>query len=77
MPKKVLSGVVVSNKTDKTIIVQVTRTYMHPKYRKTVKNRKNYAVHDEANKFPTGDTVSFLESAPLSKTKRWTVIVAE
>lgn len=74
MPKKVLNGVAVSKKTEKTVIVEVVRTFMHPKYKKTVKSRKNYAVHDEMNKFKEGDSVTFIESKPISKTKRWTVV---
>ena len=74
MPKKVLSGVAVSKKTKMTVIVEVVRTFMHPKYKKTVKSRKNYAVHDEMDKFKEGDLVTFIECKPISKTKRWTVL---
>ena len=77
MPKRVLQGVVVSDKNDKTIVVQVERRYTHPLFKKTVRRTKKYHAHDEANKFKIGDKVSIQESAPISKNKRWTVIETE
>lgn len=74
MPKRVLSGVVSSNKPDKTVIVQVTRTIRHPKYLKVVKTRKKFAAHDEGNKYNVGDKVKIMESKPISKTKSWVVV---
>ena len=75
MPKRILQGVVVSDKQDKTVVVSVERQIMHPVYRKIVKRSKKYAAHDENNQFKTGDKVSIIESKPYSKTKAWTVIV--
>jgi small subunit ribosomal protein S17 len=74
MPKRVLQGVVVSDKNDKTIVVQVERRYTHPLFKKTVRRTKKYHAHDEANKFKIGDKVSIEETAPISKNKRWTVV---
>ncbi|MCB1484996.1 MAG: 30S ribosomal protein S17 [Hyphomicrobiaceae bacterium] len=77
MPKRVLHGVVVSDKNDKTIVVQVERRYTHPLFKKTVRRTKKYHAHDEANKFKVGDKVLIQESAPISKNKRWTVVENE
>ncbi|MCE2993770.1 MAG: 30S ribosomal protein S17 [Alphaproteobacteria bacterium] len=74
MPKRVLSGVVASNKADKTVIVEVTNTVRHPKYLKVVKTRKKFAAHDENNKCNIGDKVQIIESKPISKTKCWVVV---
>ncbi len=74
MPKRILQGVVVSDKQDKTVIVSVERQIMHPVYKKFVKKSKKYAAHDENNQFKVGDQVSIQESRPYSKTKTWTVI---
>ena len=74
MPKRVLQGVVVSDKNDKTIVVQVERRYTHPLFKKTVRRTKKYHAHDEANTFKVGDKVSIEESAPISKNKRWIVL---
>lgn len=74
MPKRVLKGVVVSAKPDKTIIVRVERRFKHPIYKKIVRVSKKYAAHDANNKFHVGDMVSIIESRPISKTKTWTVI---
>ncbi|MCX7343985.1 MAG: 30S ribosomal protein S17 [Proteobacteria bacterium] len=71
MPRRVLQGVVVSNKAAKTVIVKVERDVMHPVYRKYVKRHKKYAAHDEANVFNIGDIVRIVESSPISKTKTW------
>jgi small subunit ribosomal protein S17 len=75
MPKRVLQGVVVSDKMDKTIVVKVERRIMHPVYKKFIRMSKKYAAHDEANKFKTGDTVRIRECRPLSRSKRWEVVV--
>ena len=74
MPKRILQGVVVSDKQDKTVIVSVERQIMHPVYKKFVRKSKKYAAHDENNQFKVGDQVSIQESRPYSKTKTWTVI---
>ncbi len=74
MPKRVLQGVVVSDKNDKTVVVKVERRFTHPLFKKTVRRSKNYQAHDEANKHKVGDTVSIEESRPISKNKRWVVI---
>jgi small subunit ribosomal protein S17 len=71
--KRVLSGVVVSDKMDKTITVEVTRRVKHPRYHKYVSRRKKYKAHDEENTYKVGDRVLIMESRPLSRTKRWIV----
>ncbi|MBE6467878.1 MAG: 30S ribosomal protein S17 [Alphaproteobacteria bacterium] len=75
MPKRILQGVVVSDKQDKTVVVSVERQVMHPVYKKFIKKSKKYAAHDENNQFKVGDTVRIQECAPVSKNKTWTVIV--
>ena len=74
MPKKILSGIVVSDKPNKTITVVVERKYSHPLLKKVVKVKKKYNVHDENNKFKTGDKVSIVESRPFSKNKKFQVM---
>ena len=74
MPKKILTGVVVSDKPNKTITVMVERKYSHPLLKKVVKVRKKYNVHDENNKFRNGDKVSIIESKPFSKNKKFQVM---
>ncbi|CAN1721262.1 30S ribosomal subunit protein S17 [Hyphomicrobium sp. 1Nfss2.1] len=74
MPKRVLQGVVVSDKNDKTVVVEVERRYTHPLFKKTVRRTKKYHAHDEANAFKVGDRVEIVESAPISKNKRWVVL---
>jgi len=69
--KRVLEGVVLSNKTEKTIVVQVERKFLHPQYRKTIRAHKKYMAHDESNDCNIGDTVRIVESRPLSRRKRW------
>jgi small subunit ribosomal protein S17 len=73
MPKRVLQGVVVSDKQDKTVIVRVERRFTHPLLKKTVRRTKNYHAHDESNEFSTGDLVWIEEHRPISKLKRWAV----
>lgn len=75
MPRRVLQGTVVSDKCDKTVIVLVERRVMHPVYKKFIRQSKKYAAHDEANAFKVGDSVQIIECRPLSKRKRWTVVV--
>ncbi|MDF1779514.1 MAG: 30S ribosomal protein S17 [Rhizobiaceae bacterium] len=74
MPKRILQGTVVSDKSDKTIVVKVERRFAHPMLRKTVRRSKNYKAHDELNQKKTGDSVSIQECAPISKDKCWTVV---
>ena len=74
MPKKILTGVVVSDKPNKTITVLVERKYQHPVLKKIVKAKKKYNAHDENNKFKSGDKVSIIESKPYSKNKKFEVI---
>jgi small subunit ribosomal protein S17 len=71
---KQFTGTVTSTKMDKTIVVEVTRQWVHPKYRKIVKRTKKYQVHDETNNHQVGDQVNFVETKPISKNKRFTVI---
>ena len=75
MPKKILTGIVVSDKPDKTITVVVERKYQHPVLKKVVKVKKKYQAHDENNKFKNGDKVSIIESKPFSKNKKFQVMV--
>ena len=74
MSKKILNGIVVSDKPDKTITVLVERKYSHPLLKKVIKVRKKYNAHDENNKFKTGDKVSIIESKPFSKNKKFQVM---
>ena len=73
MPRRVLQGVVVSDKNDKTVVVKVENRFMHPKYKKYVKVHRKYSAHDEHNTYKTGETVKIIESRPISKTKKWVV----
>ena len=74
MPKRVLSGTVVSDKADKTVVVRVERRVKHPLYGKIIKRSKKYHAHDEGNVFKEGQTVRIEECAPISKLKTWKVI---
>jgi small subunit ribosomal protein S17 len=74
MPKRVLHGVVVSDKQDKTVTVRVERRIKHPVYQKVVRRSKKYAAHDENNTCKIGDMVSIRECRPISKRKTWEVI---
>ena len=69
--RRTLSGVVVSDKMDKTVVVQVTRRYRHPRYRKYIQERQRYKAHDEENTAKLGDKVEIVETRPLSAQKRW------
>ena len=74
MSKKVLTGIVVSDKPNKTVTVIVERKYSHPILKKVIKVRKKYNAHDENNRFKTGDKVSIIESKPFSKNKKFQVL---
>ena len=74
MPKKILTGVVVSDKPNKTITVLIERKYSHPVLKKVVKVKKRYNAHDENNKYKTGDKVTIVESKPFSKNKKFQVM---
>lgn len=74
MPRRVLQGVVVSDKADKTITVLVERRVMHPLYKKFIKRSKKYHAHDQDNRCKTGDLVRIQECRPISKSKTWMVI---
>ena len=75
MPKRVLTGTIVSDKGDKTVVVNVERRVKHPLYGKIIRLSKKYHAHDEANIAKIGDIVQIEECAPISKTKRWTVVL--
>lgn len=77
MPKKVYTGEVVSNKMQKTVVVEVRRLSQHPAYKKTVKKVTRLMAHDPGGVCQTGDKVSIVESRPLSKNKKWTVLKVE
>jgi small subunit ribosomal protein S17 len=75
MPKRILQGTVVSDKNEKTVVVRVERRFTHPVLKKTIRRSKKYHAHDEANSHKVGDVVSIQESKPISKNKRWVVVV--
>jgi len=74
MVKRILKGKVVSDKSNKTIVVEVSRRFVHPRYKKVMTVYKKYHAHDEQNKSKIGDIVSIMESKPISKLKSWTVV---
>jgi small subunit ribosomal protein S17 len=74
MPKRVLTGQIVSDKTDKTVVVLVERKVKHPLYGKIIRRSKKYHAHDEANEYREGETVRIEETKPISKLKTWKVI---
>jgi small subunit ribosomal protein S17 len=74
MPKRVLTGIVVSDKTDKTVVVNVERRVKHPLYGKIIRRSKKYHAHDEGNEYHEGETVRIEETRPISKLKTWRVI---
>ena len=76
MPKRIMEGVVVSTKQDKTVIVRVSRTFLHPLLKKIVRRTKKYHAHDEGNVAQVGKTVSIIECAPRSKLKRWELVTS-
>lgn len=75
MPKRILQGTVTSDKNEQTITVSVERRFKHPLLQKTVRKSKKYRAHDAMNTYKTGDKVRIEECAPISKSKRWTVVV--
>jgi small subunit ribosomal protein S17 len=77
MPRRILQGVVVSDKNDKTVVVEVERRLTHPVLKKTVRLRKKYHAHDDANRFKQGDVVRIEECPPVSKKKRWKVLLEQ
>ncbi len=77
MPRRVLQGVVVSDKMDKTVVVLVERRVMHPVYKKFIKRSSKFAAHDEHNKYKVGDRVWIQECRPISKRKSWTIVEIE
>jgi small subunit ribosomal protein S17 len=76
MPKRILQGVVVSDKQEKTLVVKVERRFTHPLLKKTVRRSKNYHAHVETKTQKVGDMVSIEETKPISKLKRWIVVEA-
>ena len=74
MPKRVLTGQIVSDKGDKTVVVNVERKVKHPLYGKIIRRSKKYHAHDEANEYKQGETVRIEETAPISKLKTWKVV---
>ena len=74
MPKRVMQGVVTSDKADKTVVVKVERRFRHPLYKKIVRRSKNFMAHDEDNKCKVGDIVTIRECRPISKRKTWEVV---
>ena len=74
MPKRVLTGTVVSDKGDKTVVVRVERKVKHPLYGKIIRRSKKYHAHDDANEYREGETVRIEETAPISKLKCWKVV---
>ena len=77
MPRRVMEGVVISTKMDKTAVVRIDRTYIHPLFKKTVRRSKHYHAHDENNAAVEGQTVAIRECPPRSKLKRWEIVPAE
>ena len=77
MPKRILQGVVVSDATDKTVVVRVERRIKHPLLDKIIRRSKKYHAHDESNQVKVGDTVRIQECKPISKLKTWTVVGSE
>ena len=76
MTKRILNGKVIKDQNDKTIVVLVKRKYSHPFFGKVITSSKKYHAHDEKNKFKVGDDVKIIESNPISKTKRWKVVIS-
>jgi len=74
MPKRILTGTVVSSNTNKTIVVKVVRRVQHKLYKKIISQSKKYHAHDENNSFKVGDIVKIIESKPISKLKSWKVV---
>ncbi len=77
MPRRILQGTVVSDKSDKTVVVKVERSVQHPLYKKFIRRSKKYHAHDPDNRFKTGDVVKIRECRPISRTKSWEVLTEE
>ena len=77
MPRRVMQGVVISDKMEKTVVVKVERRIMHPIYKKFIRRSKNYAAHDETNALKIGDIAKIRECRPISKRKRWEVMAED
>jgi small subunit ribosomal protein S17 len=77
MPKRIMQGVVVSDRGDKTIVVRVERRFTHAMYKKVIRRSRRFHAHDPQNTFKTGDRVRIEECAPISKLKRWIVLAAQ
>ncbi len=77
MPRRVLQGVVVSDKMDKTVTVKVERRFKHPLYKKYIRKSKKYAAHDESNVSKIGEIVKIRECRPLSKRKKWEIVAED
>ena len=77
MPRRVLKGIVVEDKSEKTVSVLVERSITHPKYKKIIKRSKRYLAHDENNSYKINDEVSIIESKPISKRKKWSIVNQE
>ena len=77
MPRRAIQGIVVSDKMDKTVIVEVERLVMHSLYKKFIRRSKKYSAHDENNACEVGDVVSIRECKPISKNKRWEVLAED
>ena len=75
MSRRILQGVVVGDKADKTVVVQVDRRIQHPLYKKFIRRSKKYMAHDETNTSKVGDRVQIRECRPLSKSKHWEIVV--
>ncbi|NQV21266.1 MAG: 30S ribosomal protein S17 [Rhodospirillales bacterium] len=75
MPKRILQGVVISDKGDKTVVVRVERRFLHPMMKKVIRKSKKYHAHDAENKFKIGDAIRIRECLPISKLKTWEVMV--
>lgn len=75
MPKRILQGVVISDKGDKTVVVRVERRFLHPMMKKVIRKSKKYHAHDAENKFKIGDAIRIRECRPVSKLKTWEVMV--
>ena len=73
MPKRILQGTVVSDKGEKTVVVKIERSFLHPLFKKTIRRTKKYHAHDENNAHKVGDIVRIRECPPKSKLKRWEV----
>ena len=77
MPRRVIQGIVVSDKMDKTVIVEVERLVMHSLYKKFIRRSKKYSAHDENNASKVGEVVSIRECKPISRNKRWEVLAED